>query len=955
MRVKFWGVRAFQIAVLRLLPILSLVAWSAYGFAQTPTGTLRGKVTDPSGALIPKATVTATLSDGAKKSTTSNSQGEYEIQGLPAGTYTVEAAAKGLASAAEPNVTITPGQVQRFDIALGIVVQQEKVDVQDQNTTVDVNPENNASSLIIKGKDLDALSDDPDELQSELQALAGPSAGPNGGEIYIDGFTGGQIPPKSAIREIRINQNPFSAQYDKLGYGRIEIFTKPGSDKYHGQISINGNDSSFNSPNPFLSGEPSYHTEIFDGNLGGPITKKASFFFDGQRRDISDVSAISAIDPSSGLKINQAFANSRTRTNLTPRFDFQFGPSDTLTVRYQFFKDDRTNQGVGQYSLPSQAYDLKDTEHTLQVSHTHIVSPNMVNETRFQYERDLNNQTPLSVQPTVLVLGAFANGGNAEGLITDTQNHYELQNYTSLMHANHYIKFGGRLRAITESNYANSNFQGTFTFPSFAAYRAQTPSQFSIIAGKPLTNISEVDAGLYAEDDWRVRPNITLSYGLRFETQNDVHDHADFAPRVSLAWGIGGGKKTAAKTVLRAGYGIFYDRFSSELVLRAEQLNGLNQQQYIVTNPNFYPLIPAVSSLPSASPTIYQISPSLQAPSIMQGAASLERQLTKSSTLAVTYLNSRGEHQLFLRNSNAPFTPGGPRPNGTENNIYQYDSGGIFRQNQLITNFRWNMGPKLSLFGFYTLSYANSDAGGTGTAPAFLSHQYNPMADYGPASFDVRHRLFVLGSITLRYGFRLNPFVIVQSGQPYTITEGEDVNGDSIFNDRPFFVSPTTCFSRTIQGANVCTPLGTFNTAQTSGQPVGTNSERGPGQVTVNLRLSKSIGLGKKVERGSVGGGGGRGDYGGGGRGGPPGGGLGGRGLSGSGGGNPFGGGGTTNRKYNLTLSVSVRNLFNHVNLAPPIGNVDSPFAGTSTALASGPFNTTSANRRIDLQVLFSF
>jgi len=199
--------------------------------------------------------------------------------------------------------------------------------------------------------------------------------------------------------------------------------------------------------------------------------------------------------------------------------------------------------------------------------------------------------------------------------------------------------------------------------------------------------------------------------------------------------------------------------------------------------------------------------------------------------------------------------------------------------------------------------------------------------------------------------------VIVQSGQPYTITEGEDVNGDSIFNDRPLFVSSATCSSRTIQGANLCTPLGTFNTAQTSGRLVGSNSERGPGQVVVNLRLSKTIGLGKKTERASAGGGGGRGDYGGGGgRGGAPGGGLGGRGLSGSGGGNPFGFGGSgTNRRYNLTLSVAARNLFNHVNLASPVGNVDSPFAGTSTALASGPFNTTSANRRIDLQVLFSF
>jgi hypothetical protein len=952
MKVLFQGVGAFRIIALLLLPVLLLLAVSRQGLAQTASGTLRGKVTDPSGALIPHASISATLSGGAGKTAVSNAQGEYEIKGLPEGAYTVEVTAKGFAKAAEPNVTITAGQVQQFDVALGIVVQEEKVEVHDQNTTVDVNPENNASALIIKGKDLDALSDDPDELQSELQALAGPSAGPNGGEVYIDGFTGGQIPPKSAIREIRINQNPFSAQYDKLGYGRIEIFTKPGSDKYHGQISVNGNDSAFNSPNPFLSEEPSYHTEIFDGNIGGPITKKASFFFDGQRRDISDVAAISAIDPSSGLKINQSLPDSRTRTNLSPRFDFQLGRSDTLTVRYQFFQDDRTNQGIGQYSLSSQAYDLNDTEHTLQISDTHIVSPNMVNETRFQFDRDLSHQIPLNLQPTIDVLGAFINGGNTQGMIADTQNHYELQNYTSLVHGNHYIKFGGRVRSLTESNDANSNFNGKFTFPSFAAYQAQTPSQFSITAGRPLTNISEVDAGLYAEDDWKIRPNITFSYGLRFETQNDIHDHGDFAPRLSLAWGIGGGRKTAAKTVLRAGYGIFYDRFASELVLQAEQLNGSNQQQYIVSNPNFYPAIPAVSSLPSASPTVYQIAPNLRAPSIMQSAASLERQLTKTSTLAFTYLNSRGEHQLFLHNSNAPFFPGGPTPNGSNQNIYQYDSEGIFRQNQLITNFRWTMSSKVSLFGFYTLSYAKSDAGGTGIAPSFLSNQYNPMADYGPASFDVRHRLFVLGSITVPYGLRLSPFVVMQSGQPYTITEGEDLDGDSIFNDRPFFVSTTACPARTVQGADVCTPLGTFNTAHSFGQPVASNSERGPGQVAVNLRLSKTIGLGKKTETSSSGGG--RGNFPGSGRGGLPGGGLGGRGLSGTGGGNPFAGG-TTNNKYNLTLSVSARNLFNHVNLASPIGNVDSPFAGTSTSLASGPFNTTSANRRIDLQVLFSF
>ena len=133
-----------------------------------------------------------------------------------------------------------------------------------------------------RGKDLDALPDDPDELQTDLEALAGPSAGPNGGQMYIDGFTAGQLPPKSSIREIRINQNPFSAEYDKLGYGRIEIFTKPGTDKYHGQISVMGNSRHSTRRNPFLQGQSRPTTRcMFMGNIGGPIGKKASFFFDG--------------------------------------------------------------------------------------------------------------------------------------------------------------------------------------------------------------------------------------------------------------------------------------------------------------------------------------------------------------------------------------------------------------------------------------------------------------------------------------------------------------------------------------------------------------------------------------------------------------------------------------------------------------------------------------------------
>jgi len=971
--------------------------------AQAPTAGLSGVVTDPSGAVIAKAAVRLINSNGASIDATTNRDGVYEFKNLAPGTYTLKAVAKGFALFTKEDVQIIAAQLQQINIPLVIQMEEQKVEVTDSSTTVGVDPANNAGAIVLKGADLEALSDDPDDLLSELQALAGPSAGPNGGQIYIDGFTAGTLPPKASIREIRINQNPFSAEFDKLGYGRIEIFTKPGTDQFHGQVSLMGNTAGFNSRNPFESipagtQPPGYHSTQFSANIGGPLlSKKASFFFSIEQRNVDELSIVSAqiVDPTTFaiVPFSESVPNPRTRTNLSPRFDYQVSANNTLTARYQFERENETNNGIGQFNLPSVGFNGQSREHQFQISDTQIINAKIINETRFQFVRQTNDQIPQSLAPTISVQGAFTDGGNGGGVSSDTLDRYELQNYTSMSHGKHFLKFGARLRATRDSNDSRSGYNGNFNFglrqnsncspgstpetcPKITGIQAYQmtvqglaqgmalaqiiaagggASQYSITTGTALADVTYFDAGLYFQDDWRVKPNITVSYGLRYESQNNIGDHADFAPRIGVAWGLDGSGKKSPRTVLRAGFGIFYDRFGYDLVLQQQRLNNITQQQFVVANPQFFladtPSTDQLAAMSTTAPTLYQPNSNLRTPYTMQAGLTLERQLTKAANLSVTYLTSRGLHQFFTENINEPICntlPCDPatasHPLGNNNNVYQYQSEGIFKQHQLIINSSIRMGTKLSLFGYYTLNYANSDAAGAGTFPSFDN---NISLDYGRAAFDVRHRVFFGGSVGLPRNFRLSPFLVAQSGVPFNITTGQDLNGNSIFNDRPTFASPQSNPQDVVTNK-----YGSFNLVPQPGEIlVPINSLNSAGRFSLNLRLSKTFGFGQKKEPVNTGaeGPGGSGTFGRG-PGGPRGG--GGRGGFGGRGG---GDGAASNNRYNLTFSVAARNIFNNVNLATPIGNLSSPLFGQANDLARGPYSSSTANRRIDLQVSFSF
>lgn len=951
----------------RLLLIITLCAATA--LAQQTNGSLRGQVLDEFGGAIVGATITAIDAKGTEKTATTNDQGMYVFNGLAPGKYTVRVSTSGFAPYENPEVEVTPGRGgQPLNITLKVTIEEQKVTIESDSRALSTDAENNAGAIVLKGSDLESLPEDPDDLAAALQALAGPSAGPNGGQIFIDGFTGGRLPPLSSIREIRINSNPFSAEYDRLGFGRIEILTKPGTDKLRGQVSFNFNHDRLNSRNPFAPTRPPHQSRQYGGNLGGPLSKKkASFFIDFEKRDVDDEAVIDAIDPGTFAPFRDTFPIPNRRTTFSPRIDYQLNANNTLIARYNYSHTKRI-AGVGGFNLASQKYDVENTEQSVQLTETAVINKTIVNETRLSFEHDVSSQKGNSSSPTINVADSFVDGGASVGQSSTTQNEVQLQNNTSFTRGRHALKIGERVRYVSIDDVSTRNFNGTYTFTRLEDFRLNRPSQFRITIGEPRASVSQVDFGLYAQDDWKVRPNLTLNLGLRYENQDNISSNYNLAPRLGFAWSPGGAPQP--KTVVRGGFGIFYDRIGENLTLTSRRLNGVNQKEFIVTDPN----LPA-----SQQPvSIYRLAPDIQAPYTMQSVISIERQLPKNFTLAMSYINARTVHLLRVRNINTPLpgtfnpNPLAPdnsiRPFGNGKNIFEYESSGRFNQNQFIVNVSHRFSRTASMTAFYVLGRAKSDTDGAGSNPA---NPYDLRGEYGRSSQDVRHRFVVNGSFRIPWGVSLNPFVIVTSGRPFNITLGRtDLNGDTVYTERPRFATDLS------KPTVVVTRWGAFDLdPNDAGQIIPRNFGEGPGSLSTNLRISKTFGFGKEnnaAARNGRGAQGGReGQAGAAGRspsmgpmvmggGGPRGGGGGGgeRGGGGFGG----GGGGESGRRYNLTVSLNFQNLLNHANLANPIGNLSSRFFGISNSTAGGfggfgggGGGNLAYNRKIDASVRFSF
>lgn len=627
------------------------------GLAQQRTGSIGGQITDELGGLVVGATVTLVAADGTQKSAVTNSDGAYTFNSVTPGRYTVRFSAFGFSSTENSDVEVSAGKRTTRDARLVIAIAKQEVTIV-EGRGLNTDARDNADAVVLRGQDLDVLPDDPDALAAAAQAMAGPTVGPDGAQIFIDGFTGGRMPPKESIREVRINQNPFNAENNNIGFGRIDILTKPGMDKLRVSTFYNFGDESLNARNPFARVRIPFQVRYFGGSVSRSIVaKKSSFFLDFQRRVVDDNAIINAtildpFDPSlRTIPFRLALLTPARFTSISPRFDYQLNTNNTLVLRYWYSQTKAERVGASDFSLPQRAFNRSSREQTLQVTETAVLSPVMINETRFQYLR-VRSRLDGNNDPTISVQESFISGGSNVGQAHTDDDRWELQNYSTLTKGSHVLRFGARLRGVHITDVSPQNFGGTFTFSggiapqldanndvvrdasgdpvlipitSIERYRRTLlfqgrpdmrllgggATQFSLAGGNPEASVRQIDMGFFIQDEWRIRPNLTFTAGLRYEQQTNISSNLNFAPRLFFAWAPGGttvvtGQSGSSnpKMVIRGGIGVFYDRLSERATLLANRFNGVNTQDYRIFDPSVLNLatfsLNGVSNVPSA-------------------------------------------------------------------------------------------------------------------------------------------------------------------------------------------------------------------------------------------------------------------------------------------------------------------------------------------------------------------
>ena len=979
-------------------------------WAQTGSA-FRGQVLDEHNAAISGAHVTLAAADGKRRGAVSNANGEFNIASVPQGLYVLTVESQGFETHTEENFGIPTAAPLKIVLPVAPIKAEAQINAEESGLSVE--PDQNMSAIVLDEKMvMDLLPDNEEDMLAYLQALAGPAAGgvsggQDGPQIYVDGFPGGRLPPRESILQIRINQNPFSAEYARPGLGRIEIITKPGTEQWHTSVGFNFRNSALDARNAFALTTPGLDQRRYSMTLSGPIIKKkVSFFLNAEQRTVDSDNIINAITLDGPLIANVPSTNENRFVGL--RVGSTLGKRNVLNVGFNYHQSERVSNGGG-FTLPDRGSTNDNTNYTSTLSETFVINSRLVHEARMRYQHEITSNEAKTPGVAINVLDSF-NGGGAPCCPTNfKQDQVDFQDYLTFTHKKQTLRGGFQLQYQNNSDLNASNFNGTYTFSTLDQYAqavagAHTDpndptsplvraTQFTINHGNPSIEYHQYESSMFVQDDIRLLPNLTLSPGLRYEFQSHLQDKLNFAPRLGIAWA----PSRDRKTTLRAGGGIFFTRLSGSLYESTQRFDGVRQQNLVIHNAIFDPLHPLLANPGAAvDPTktvIRTLDANLQSPYTLNFTASVEHQFPYSIFASVTEIYARGVHFFRSRNVNAPLPVTGVRPDPAQGNIYQIESTATSRYNGFMFRADRRFGRNFSVFGNYTLSWTRSDADSPQSLPA---NSYDLHSEWGPAFTDRRHFASIAGSWNLPQGFRLTPLVLVSSGGPFNITTGLDDNLDTVINDRPagihrnsdlpaslYPLIPNRCVSN-CQPGGVPVLLRDFLEAKF---PNGVRAV-GPGSFNVNMNVSKTFAFGhgggglRQNGAGQAGDSGnpeGQDQAGGdnpaaqngqsdgraaGGRGGPGGGGAGrggaggGRGSFGGGGG--FGGrGGAGGRRggqrnptnegarYNIQISTQITNLFNNVNLGQVSGVLTSPFFGQSSSAATA--------RHLEFSFRFSF
>jgi len=905
--------------------------------AQTAVS-LRGQVVDELGAIIPGARVTLRAADGKNRSAVANASGVFSIPNLPSGVYTLTVEFKGFRAYIKDGLQIPTDAPLK--IVLTVAPVSAETDVKAETGGVSVEPDQNLSAIVLDERMImDLLPDNEDDMRGFLEALAGPAAG-GGGQFYIDGFPKGRLPPREAILQIRINQNPFSAEYSRPGAGRIEIITKPGNEQWRGSLGFGLGNSALDARRANAMTKPDLDQRRYTFTLSGPIiARKMSFFFNGENRTVNSENTINArtLD---GPFIANAPSQAENRS-FGLRTGYLINQKNTLNIGFNYQQSRRESNG-GDFTLPDRGVMSDNTNQTLTISETFLISPRLIHEARLRYQHETSSQAAKTPGVAINVPDAFSGGGDPCCPNRSRQDQLDFQDYLTFSYKRHSLRGGFQFEYENNRNLSASNFNGAYTFSSLDQYRAVVnndplarPTQFTINRGAPFVRYTQARSSWFAQDDIRLSQSLTLSVGLRHEFQNHLQDKINFAPRFGVAWSPFKNRKTT----IRTGGGVFFDRLTGNLYENTLRYDGVTQQSIVIRNPIFIPNftqalpdpVSGQSQVEAQNSIKRLLDPKLQAPYTINFMTSVERQFSRGVIVSVTHNYMRGAHLFRTRNINAPLPDTNTRPDPAQGNLYQLEPSASSRYNGFSFRLDRRFSRSFSVITNYTLSCTNNDADSPQSLPA---NNYDLRAEWARASADRRHSLLITGPVSLKYGVYLTPFIQMSSGAPFNITTGQDDNRDTAINDRPANIHRNSDLPASLYAqlppvcARNCGPgqtpmlLANFLAANF---PEGVSAV-GAGNVNVNLSLSKTFSFGHRSGQSARN------------RTGEQGGGSGARGA-----------GGNVNEasRFNLQFSAQITNLLNHVNPGPFTGVLTSPFFNRS--------NRVSPARHIEFNLRFSF